>query len=598
MTKYELPTQEKKWIQGNKGDVIGNLWSTFNMDFDSSKGRVRVARPTRVNTDNTDDADLGLPWAFARTSASGTDQWWAGCGAVLFKTAGTSPTGAFTQDALGSSPTGLGVSISDMIKFEGALIVSESTDLNRLSGGVWDANWWITTLAQPVLTANIAHPLCVTKKTNVLLVGDGNKIHLIDKNSNVNNSRLVFPSEFECVWIRSNFSGSWIGMRNKVNDKEAEAFFWDEQAENYNQSYKLKSNMTFACEIKDGIPFTVNGAGQLLAYDGSGFTEKAVFPNFQQVSGILDDSSSPRMSVHRNGMAIIEEKLHINICSLIDNDPVLSMENFPSGVWTYDSDEGLRHKHSISMYDGTENDYGSFISTRAGALVPTGTRHLFLTGNIIPIINTTNLTCINYVDGTGASFNSVMNKRGHFVTSLFESSNFEDIFQDLLLTFKRFGNSGDRIIVKYQTIKNPSYPIKSPGTWTSTTTFTATTPDFGSLATIAIGDEVMIIRGKGSGATAKISSVSELAGTYTITLAEAIVNVGTGTMRFIVQDWTECAIVSTQSIERQSFDLDVVGTFLQLKVEIRNVTAEATAASTTTPELEKLVVQSIKENDI
>ena len=31
---YQLPSPKKKWIQPNKGDSFGNLWSTFNMDFD------------------------------------------------------------------------------------------------------------------------------------------------------------------------------------------------------------------------------------------------------------------------------------------------------------------------------------------------------------------------------------------------------------------------------------------------------------------------------------------------------------------------------------------------------------------------------------
>src|SRR3990167_2779054 len=105
---FQVPTKDKKFVQSNKSDVFGNLWATFNMDFDSVRGRVRVARRLRINTDNTaggGDTDLARPTGFVRSAASGTDQWWALCG-YLFKTAGTDPSAAFAQDVLTNTPTG------------------------------------------------------------------------------------------------------------------------------------------------------------------------------------------------------------------------------------------------------------------------------------------------------------------------------------------------------------------------------------------------------------------------------------------------------------------------------------------------------------
>lgn len=589
-----IPTKEKKWIQPNKGDVFGNLWATFNMDFDSMLGKVRVAPRVRINTDSTDDSLLGIPTAFVRSAAGGTDRWWALCGTLLFRTAGTDPSDAFTiatTDDGGTTvpPSTMTAISSDMVEFEGALIVSDTTDLNRLNGGVWNNAWWLTTLVQSALTSGIAHPLCVTVKTNLLLIGDANKIHTIDKNSNVKTSRVILKTEFEIIWIRSSPDGTWIGARNKVN-REAEVFYWDEVAENFNRHYGVKSDRTFAGVIKNGILHTVNGEGQLLKFTGSGFEEEAVFPCFKQSNKRLKDANTVNRNVHRNGMAVIDEKIHINISSQINNTFSDLMENFPSGIWTFDETQGLRHKYALTLYRTTEIDYGSFIIEDAGALVPTDSSFgLFLVGGTIRSNSTTAVPAIFYRD-TLTNDDSYV-KRGHFITSIIESASFEDLFQNLLLTFKRFRNSGDRIIVKYRTLKNPNYPIQVSGTWSSTTVFTTTD----SLANASAGDEVMVLRGRGAGALAKISTITEAGGTYTVTLAEAITAVS-GTAQFLVGDWTEAATVSTQSIERQEFDLDAVGTFIQLKVELRS--AASTAGAGDSPELEKIGITQVKDEVI
>ena len=597
MPAFQIPSKEKKFIQPNKSDTFGNLFSTFNLDFDSALGKVRVAPRVRINTDSGDDADLGLPLAFVRSSAGGTDQWWAltagtGSTGALFKSSSNDPTGAFTQDALAGgdgTPTDMTRVSSDMVEFEGALIVSSPTDLHRLSASDWDKGWWDTTLAQTALTTGIAHPLHVTKKTNYLLIGDGNLLHTIDKNNNVRASRVILPTEFEIICIRSTYDGTWIGARSKFN-REAQAFFWDESAENYNRTYSLKSDMVFSCVIWNGIPYFVNGEGQLLGFNGSGFEEVAVFPNFEQINKRLEDGSTVRRSIHRNGMDIIEGKIHILINSSINNDFSKFLENFPFGIWTYDKDGGLRHKYAISQYDGTEIDYGSFVPSATSALVATDSNlGLFLAGGIITTNATTTLNAIFYRD-----INDSINKRGHFVTTIFESVAFEDIFKDLLATFKRFENSGDKIIIKYRSIKDPAYPIKSiTGTFTDTNTFTSTDS---SLSAAVVGDELFITRGRGAGTGVHISAIAFSTPTYTIDLDEAITN-ASGTFRADIDNWTKCATISTQGIDRQGFDLDVPGTFIKLKVELRSAPA-GTAANGSSPELERIVVNTTNEEVI
>ncbi|MCH7640974.1 hypothetical protein IID22_02105 [Patescibacteria group bacterium] len=578
----QIPDKNKRWIQPNRGDSFGNLFATFNMDFDVVQGKVRVAPRLRIGTDEVDDVSLTLPTAFVRSTADLTDKWWALCGTTLFKTSGTDPSAAFTQDANASSPTNATTLASDMIEFNNKLYVSLNTNITELDGAVsstWDVDWWTTVPRGTALTTAIPHPMHVTIKTNLFLVGDGNLLHVMDKNENVSNSRIILPSEFQIMWIRSSKEGTWIGARHTANG-EAKVFFWDESAENYNRAYGVKSDNTFAGLIKNGICHTINNAGQLLRFDGSGFAEIAVFPVFEQINKRWYTGTNNLVSVHRNGMAVIDEEISILVNSEVNNNIADVLVNFPSGVWTFNENEGLRHKYSLSQYDGTEIDYGTFITEDVGALVPTtANQGLFLAGGDIFTSASATLNAIFFRDET----DSIV-KRGHFTTSVFEASSVEDIFQDLLVWFKRFRSSSDRIIIKYRVIKDPNYPIVGGGTWSDTDTFTSTD----TLTNAVAGDEVFIIRGRGSGTLLTIGSISEAGGTFTVNLTETTPNVS-GTFAFIIDNWTLAATVSIQGIERQQFDLDVPGTWIQLKVELRSASGSAGAGDS--PELEKIEVR-------
>lgn len=555
------------------------------MDFDSFLGKARVAPRLVYNSGSV--SNPGLPSAYVRSSADGTDRWWQLAGNSLDKTAGTDPSAAFAEDAISGTPA----DAVDMVDFQGALIVVRLTDISRLST-TWNAAWWSTTLAQAALTSTTEHPLCVTKKTGVLLIGDDNKVHMVDKNNNVSNGRLVWGSEYRVSWIRSDKDGTWIGLRNKLSG-EGIACFWDESSENYNQAYGVKSEQSMSCVIKNGVPYIVNTAGQLLAFSGSGFEEVAVFPVYNQPGKRWSDGSagSNNVVVHRNGMALVQGMIHIVARTIINNqgDDSALMENFPSGIWTYDRKSGLRHKYSFNQYTDTEIDYGAFSISGAGAIVETDPENgLFLAGARIYTNATTTTTISFYRDK-----NDSVVKRGYFVTSLFESSGFEDVFQDLLLSFKRFRSASDRIVVKYRSVKNINFPVidTAAGTWSDTDTFTTTA----NLANVSAGDEVEIIRGRGAGACVHISSLSLAAGTYTVNLSETIPNVS-GSMRFIVRNFRECARVSSQNIERQEFDIDVPGTFIQLKVELRSASGSAGAGDS--PELEMIRVRSVADEVI
>lgn len=104
--KYFPPkNQDYTYLQTNRSDDLGSLWSTFNLDFQSNLGTMRLAQKLVTTTTSTDDADLGRASAFQFCFGV----WWAVCGNGIFSTADNLVTTAFTQDnsafTIGASST-------------------------------------------------------------------------------------------------------------------------------------------------------------------------------------------------------------------------------------------------------------------------------------------------------------------------------------------------------------------------------------------------------------------------------------------------------------------------------------------------------------
>ena len=124
----------KKWIQPNNSEVLGNIWASFNNDLSDNMGRLRIGSRLVVNTDETDDADLGLPVAFRAIDGKK----FAIAGAKVFKSSTALPQGNFTEDVTSGVPTNLSSDYSDMSSFNGYLYISaNSTSVYKTDGSTW-----------------------------------------------------------------------------------------------------------------------------------------------------------------------------------------------------------------------------------------------------------------------------------------------------------------------------------------------------------------------------------------------------------------------------------------------------------------------------
>ena len=579
MGKFIFPNRgTKEWKQPNIGDLFGDFWATFNIDLKTERGKILTSRRLGVISDSDDDAQLIRPTGLVRSKASGTDQWWALCHTVVFKTSGTDPTSSYAQDSNTNSPTGLNYLYSDIEDWEGDLIVTYSQDIDRLSGGTtWTNDWWngASNLNQTGLTANIYHP--VKKIFNgLLLIGDDKYVHTVRKddagNFFVSYKRLIFPSEFRVVWIKTSNGRAWIGCTNRFGG-EGVVFEWNGEDENYTfpSPYKIGHATNLAGTIKDDIPYCINGQGIIMRFTGSGFVEYARLPVAN--GGIMDDSGAIEINwndgatvnamVHPNGMEVVEGEIHILLNAAIAGFKPRILENFAGGIWVVNEGSAY-HKYSLNQVKPgeTQLDFGGQVIDTAGFLKATYTKDKLVCGARMYKDNaTTPLDAIFEITPAPPG------NRSYFTTPKIQVDEIEDLWKSIWLKFRKLEDSNDRIIVKYRTEEDHALDFRATGSWGSTTTFVSTKAN---ISNVVDGDEMEVLVGRGAGALVHVLGTPALdGGTYTVTIDEAIANVsGTTVVRF--RNWTKIKTISSQAIKNQFVKIGKQAQWIQFKIELRS----------------------------
>src|SRR3972149_1118616 len=533
--------QIKQLRQLNKGDLFGEIYGSYNLDL-SEQGEIKVnQRLSRIfNNDTSDtviigDSNFGRCWGFVRGNFDATEKWWTGAGSVLFRTSDTDYSSNWAKDTLTTGdgpPTDLSHLLSDMIRFEGALIVSTSTDLHKLASSSLDRSWWQTTLGQSTLTSGLYHPLHSWERT--LLIGDANNLHIIDRNNIVSSSRITLPPEFYIMKIISRIDKIWILTRN-IYDQEAIIFEWDGKSNTYLRQFSAKASQCLSGIVsKNGIAYVINSNGQLLAYTGSGFEEVASLPVFNKkvfrltdavvddVTNITwDDGYTVSRMVNPNGMGIVDDKIYINI-----------------------------------------HDYGTAVMEYVGAFQVVD-KNMFIVGGTIYTDNLS--TKVNSLFKKNITASPVKANSGFVIYSRILSSEIQNIWHKIWIKFKEMSVSTDKIVVKKRIKRNYNLPFRVSITWTSATTFTTTNSNF-SLA--SVGNEIFVIAGKNSGLTAHITNIAEAGGTYTITIDETGL-VSSGTAHIYIRDWvkvgsfTDTNLTNKQLVE---FALGGESTYIDIKI--------------------------------
>lgn len=334
-----------KWNQSNTSDKFGNIAYSKNINLDED-GYVSLS-PRSVNlfddSENTSgigDTDFDIPVAFGRYSI-----------------------GSFR---LATKDEPFNIDISDISKTITEDSSSNNPNLNAMSHGIWWQNrfhestdtavyynttgTW-TANAITGLTSGKRHYMEVFKNRNTLCVTNGNVIKQYDT-SYAPSVDLTLPSDFEAIGLAyNNYQMAIItrlGSDSADQNSPSYFFVWDGSTTESGAGVSIGSASGVSVVPYKSTFVVLTSEGQLLQWNGGGFTELASFPFYISEKRLANIgqlfSYGQNMSVDGD---IIYINFGINLSATGKKGEEFLIEN-PSGVWCYDPDVGLYHKYSPS----------------------------------------------------------------------------------------------------------------------------------------------------------------------------------------------------------------------------------------------------------
>lgn len=196
-------------------------------------------------------------------------------------------------------------------------------------------------------------------------------------------------------------------------------------------------------------------------------------------------------------------------------------------------------------------------------------------------------------DMTGATYIATVNtgqtNHGYVTYSKLESQDVEDDFQFAYVKFRSLLNAEDRITVWARNRDNPMFDYETANealdytrVWTDGNTFTTTSPFMATVkAQYDAGNSVMIeiTAGKGAGFVAKVESITENAGTYTVNIDRTIPDVTNGDVfRCVWENWTKLDELTVDSPTNDSGFFEVAighnGTWEEVRVDLEGWNVE------------------------
>lgn len=544
MQKNYFPAKNQTftYLQTNRSDDLGSIWSSMGLDFQSNLGTMRVAPRLKIGTSTTDDAQLGLPVAFEMADSSGLNGnfLWAICGGSVFKS-NSSPNAIFTEDASAGAVTTY-TTTSDLEVFDGRLWSTAPSALySKVLNGAGTGAW---TARGGGLTPGPEHMLVNFSKFNKLYYqGANGVIYSITAGNTESTSGpytldLGTGNAIGCMKATSTYIWAGVSVTSTSTTLPAVVYQWDGISAQPTNKFLLKSRYVNSMTVLDDIPYVMDGNGVLSKFTGASFEEVGRLP----FTTILPVSTY----VHRNGMIPTKNGTILVVVNSLNGDNAGSVnENVPSGVWEWSEEFGFTHKYAFTYNPSatsTITDYGQNRISAAGAIFDASNINQGVSGaNGTLLVGATYFT--NASSTQSAIFlddsNNTVQKKGYYVTTWFLSNEIENHWSRLWAQFRRLLSASDSVVFKYRvTEEEPAY---ADITWVNTTSFTTATnvSAYGPTATGfngTQGGEVEVIQGTGSASCAHITDITG-AGPYTVTLDTAITGVTTGTAKARFQKW-------------------------------------------------------------
>lgn len=562
--------QTKTLTQTNRGNLLGSLWSSFNIELQDNLGTIRVANRMKLLTKTGDSnaTNLGLPLAFKAFDGL----LWTVAGTRVFRNSldgssfQTSLT-AFIEDTSSGAVITYNANFSDLENFNGTLISVANTKVYSKASDGSGAGAWSERATITAASGDFSHKLCYFKKFDrIYIVDNASQVKSMDTNWAVQASLGDYFIDLgtqspDINTIVATSQKLWIGTisgyaASKNFTNGVPIYEWDGISPQVTNEYRIPGIGTMSLVVRKDIPYVLDSNGILRAFTGTGFAEVGRLPlKPGQVLGYDQFTTTPGAYVHPNGMVVTEnDTIQVLIGNRLKYGSGTTeqiVENLPSGVWEWSEKNGFVHKQSLSYMPPTSTsvtDYGQNRLVQVGALanVKRGTiaaQNTIIAGVAYYTNATSSLNGI-FIDApypTNDATYSEGQKYGYFVTSWIPSTNLKDTWQKIALKHRKFLTSTDKITLKYRTTE--ADPIEISIIWTSTTTFTTSTD-----LTLYKGYEVEGLQGTGSGFCAHIINIDVANSVYTVTVDETFTG-ASGTAKMRVQAWKKILSITGQLTE-------------------------------------------------
>lgn len=369
--RKQIPTQENNFNQTNISDRNGNLWRTKNISF-MEQNYLKLEDRLRSFTDGSTLTDLDFSAGSGVFDISfdigGTDIWLLGTKNIYKSDYATEPL-TFTKDTDTSFPTLSANGDTAALEYSNDMYVASDNILSKKVGSTWST----------IAAVTNATTLCIFTNLNQLAIGGGQTVVTLNT-SDVVQTTLTLPDDYSVTKMAWSNHRMYIATVS-TKGRNAILFEWDGLSTSAQAGYEISGHSIYSVvPYKSGVA-VVTSAGKLL-YNSGGWQELARFPIFSKK--VVWESTASDNNINRkicsNGMVVFEDVIYIGVNALVDvggncNSPRF-YQDFPSGVWSYDPQEGLVHRFSL---DGS-------LSLRTNAIT---TGNVDATTNIITVAGVT-----------------------------------------------------------------------------------------------------------------------------------------------------------------------------------------------------------------
>lgn len=333
-----LLPQNGRWTQNNRSDIGGgSIIASKNIDL-RTPGYVKMS--DRVVSIKTEEGDSNFDAPIAINGSAGTykvvtmDQPYD-----VSISSGISVSEDTSPNCPSSGPWSSG------IYWQSRFYVADNTSFKYYASGSWTA----VTLS-PALTGSVKHNMCVFENRNSLVIGNGSQLKQINT-SHADTVNLTIPSDYTVDKIA--YNNNRVGFTSKASTgvKDSLFFTWDGSLTEANGGYSIRSAVAISVLAYKSSFIVINGNGEILYFNGSGFDPLDQLPIDIHNAGIVDSFPS-NLTLGNMDTFVDGEFVYFisqNYVQVANGGRVEHHTEFnPGSVWAWSPDTGLHHVHCTS----------------------------------------------------------------------------------------------------------------------------------------------------------------------------------------------------------------------------------------------------------